>query len=408
MGMGGFPPILPSGGSMAIAAAPARIRFNRLGVLIAGLTLVGLALPFAAFRANRIVPGAGRTILEALPLQPAILLSLALLVMAAIAVVRTPLLLRLLASLAALSLLLVAMGRAATFLTPEGDALARISPAAGFWVLLFALAVLAADALAQLKLKPAYRIGILALVLAGLAAILWSGGLSDLSVFKEYANRADAFWREAETHVLLAFGSLLAALVAGIPLGIACIRLPGLRATTLNVLNVVQTVPSIALFGLLIPPLAWIAFAVPGAAGLGISGIGATPALVALFGYSLLPVVANTIIGIESVPASVGDAALGMGMTARQRLLAVELPLAFPIILTGVRIVLVQNIGLATIAALIGGGGFGVFVFQGIGQTAMDLVLLGAVPTVLLAFASAIVLDALVEMARQPTAEAAA
>jgi osmoprotectant transport system permease protein len=87
-----------------------------------------------------------------------------------------------------------------------------------------------------------------------------------------------------------------------------------------------------------------------------------------------------------------------MGMTNRQRLFSVEMPLAFPVILTGIRIVLVQNIGLATVAALIGGGGFGIFVFQGIGQTALDLVLLGAVPTVVLAFAAAIILDALVEM----------
>jgi osmoprotectant transport system permease protein len=98
------------------------------------------------------------------------------------------------------------------------------------------------------------------------------------------------------------------------------------------------------------------------------------------------------------VPNAANDAAKGMGMTDNQRLLQVELPLAFPVILTGVRIVLVQNIGLATIAALIGGGGFGVFVFQGIGQTAMDLVLLGAIPTVALAFAAAVVLDAIVEM----------
>ena len=87
-----------------------------------------------------------------------------------------------------------------------------------------------------------------------------------------------------------------------------------------------------------------------------------------------------------------------MGMTGWQRLVAIEVPLGFPVILTGIRIVLVQNIGLTTIAALIGGGGFGVFVFQGIGQTAMDLVLLGAVPTVALAFAAAVVLDALVEL----------
>ena len=132
----------------------------------------------------------------------------------------------------------------------------------------------------------------------------------------------------------------------------------------------------------------------PGAAAIGIRGIGTAPAFVALFLYSLLPVVANTVVGLAGVPRAANDAARGMGMTDRQRLFQVEFPLAFPVILTGIRIVLVQNIGLATIAALIGGGGFGVFVFQGIGQTAMDLVLLGAVPTVALAFAAAVMLDA--------------
>ncbi len=118
----------------------------------------------------------------------------------------------------------------------------------------------------------------------------------------------------------------------------------------------------------------------------------------ALFLYSLLPIVANTVVGLAGVPRAANDAARGIGMTGRQRLFKVEFPLALPVILTAIRIVLVQNIGMATIAALIGGGGFGVFVFQGIGQTAMDLVLLGAVPTVALAFASAVVLDALIEM----------
>jgi osmoprotectant transport system permease protein len=122
------------------------------------------------------------------------------------------------------------------------------------------------------------------------------------------------------------------------------------------------------------------------------------PAVVALFLYSLLPVVANTVAGLASVPAAVREAARGMGMTGGQRLMRVELPLALPVMLTAIRIVLVQNIGLATVAALIGGGGFGVFVFQGIGQMAMDLVLLGALPTVALAFAAAIVLDAVVEL----------
>ena len=196
----------------------------------------------------------------------------------------------------------------------------------------------------------------------------------------------------------LAFGSVAVATVIGIPIGVLCYKVRPVRAAVLNTLNIVQTIPSIALFGLLIAPLAWVAANIPGASSIGISGIGVAPALVALFAYSLLPVVSNTVVGLQSCPPSAVDAAKGMGMTSAQRLFAVELPLAFPVILTGIRIVLVQNIGLATIAALIGGGGFGVFVFQGIGQTAMDLVLLGAVPTVALAFAAAVVLDAVVEM----------
>jgi osmoprotectant transport system permease protein len=186
----------------------------------------------------------------------------------------------------------------------------------------------------------------------------------------------------------------------GVPLGIACHQAKALRGPVLGVLNIMQTVPSIALFGLLIAPLSWLATTIPGLRAIGISGIGAAPAFIALFFYSLLPVVSNTVVGLGGVSPAVNEAAAGMGMTRRQRLTSIKLPLAFPVILTGIRIVLVQNIGLATIAALIGGGGFGVFVFQGVGQTAMDLVLLGALPTVLLAFAAAVVLDAVVEMAR--------
>jgi osmoprotectant transport system permease protein len=105
--------------------------------------------------------------------------------------------------------------------------------------------------------------------------------------------------------------------------------------------------------------------------------------------------------GLSQVPADVIEAARGMGLSRRQRLVQIELPLALPLILAGIRIVLVQNLGLATIAALIGGGGFGTFVFQGIGQTAIDLVLLGALPTVVLSFAAAIILDAIIDLTRR-------
>lgn len=375
------------------------IRFDKLGVVIAAISAyAAFAAPFATFRANRIVPGQARSILEALPATTGTLLLAIIVAAALIALFKTPLVLRLAASVMALAALALLIGVAGTFLTPAGNTFARVSPASGFWILIFAFTLLLADVLTRLNLSPLARVGVLVVAALAIGLLLISGSWDNLSILKEYFNRADSFWAEGSKHVTLALGSLLAAVVVGLPLGILCHRVESLRAGVLNVLNIIQTIPSIALFGLLIAPLGWVATHVPGAAALGIRGIGTAPAFVALFLYSLLPVVANTVVGLAGVPRAANDAARGMGMTGRQRLFGVEFPLAFPVILTGIRIVLVQNIGLATIAALIGGGGFGVFVFQGVGQTAMDLVLLGAVPTVALAFAAAIILDAVIEM----------
>ncbi len=389
------------------ATAPRRlpVAVDKLGVLIAAIAAVAAFMPFAAFRANRIVLGESRGIFAALPGWEAVVLALVIALGVGVALLRTPTLWRLVTSLAVLALLFVAIGHAGTFLTPPGDKVARVSPGGGFWLLVFAFALLAADAIARLRLKPWTRIAVLAAVAVFFGVLLGSGTLNDLSILREYFNRGETFWREAQTHLALALGSLAAATLVGIPVGVLCHRSHMLRVPVLNVLNAIQTIPSIALFGLLIAPLAWVAANIPGAAMLGISGIGAAPAMVALFAYSLLPVVANTVVGLEGVPPAADDAACGMGMTDWQRLAQVQFPLAFPVILTGIRIVLVQNIGLATIAALIGGGGFGVFVFQGVAQTAMDLVLLGAIPTVALAFAAAVVLDAVVELVspREPT-----
>lgn len=381
----------------SVSLAP-RFSLDKLGVLITLIAVAGAFLPFAVFRANRIVLGEGLPIPAALDMVPALVLGLLILFGLGVALLRLSALVKLVTGFVLLAALFILIGRSATTLTPPDNTFARVSPGAGFWLLVFAFALMVTDALTRLRFGPWPRIGILALVAGAMALLLWSGAWNDLSILKEYANRAPAFWSEARTHLILAFASVAMAIVAGVPIGILLYRVRPLRAVVLNTLNIVQTIPSIALFGLLIAPLAWVAANVPGASAIGISGIGMAPALVALFAYSLLPIVANTVVGLVNVPEAANDAARGMGMTDRQRLLSVELPLAFPVILTGIRIVLVQNIGLATIAALIGGGGFGVFVFQGIGQTAMDLVLLGAVPTVALAFAVAVFLDALVEM----------
>ncbi|WP_296081738.1 ABC transporter permease [uncultured Agrobacterium sp.] len=353
--------------------------------------------PFVSFRANRIVQGEGRFLLDSMPTSLGYGLIGIILLAAAVALFVANKKIRLATAFAALVALALAVGLSASSLIPPENTYARVSIASGFWLVLAGLVVLATDAIARLDPKPLTRLILLGLALLLLSAFLLYGLWDDLSIMKEYQSRADIFWTEAQRHLQLALGSVFAAMLAGIPLGVLCFKVERIRAVMLNSLNIIQTIPSIALFGLLIAPLGWIGTHVPGASQIGIRGIGAAPAFVALFLYSLLPIVSNTVVGLTGVSPAVRDAAHGIGMTGRQSLIKVEFPLALPIILTGIRIVLVQNIGLATIAALIGGGGFGVFVFQGIGQTAMDLVLLGTIPTVILGFAAAILLDALID-----------
>ncbi len=370
-----------------------------LGALLAVIGAAAFSmLPFVLFKANRILPGDPRSVSEILPAWGAVGFHLALILVAAVAVFLADARVRLAFALIGVAAVALAIAAAGDALTPEGNMVIRVAPGAGFWILLIVLGLMATDAITRLRPGPAMRVLLLVVFVAVAGAAFATGAFDNLSIMREYAVNATRFSREARQHIVLALGSLAAAVIIGLPLGILCHRVPRLRAGTLGVLNMIQTIPSIALFGILMVPLGAFAMAVPWAADLGIRGIGAAPAVVALFLYSLLPVVANTVVGLGRVSPAAVDAARGMGLTPRQVLTDVELLLALPVILTGVRIVLVQNIGLVTIAALIGGGGLGAFVFQGIGQTAMDLVLLGAIPIVLLAFSTAVLLDALVDV----------
>ena len=374
-------------------------RIDPLGVL---LSLVGAAalalLPFVVFKANRILPGDARSLIELLPTWQLFAFDALLVGVAAVAIRVGNARVRLAAAVIGLTAVALAVAAGSDVLTPPGNKVVRIAPGAGFWILFIALGLLATDAITRLRPGPALRLLLLAVFAVVAGAALASGVFDHLSIMREYAVNAGRFGREARQHVLLALGSLMAAVILGLPVGILCHRVPRLRAGVLGVLNLIQTIPSIALFGILMVPLGALAAAVPWVADLGIRGIGTAPAVVALFLYSLLPVVANTVVGLTRVSPAAVDAARGMGLTRWQVLADIEMKLALPVIITGIRIVLVQNIGLATVAALIGAGGFGAFVFQGIGQTAMDLVLLGAIPTVALAFSAAVVLDSLVDV----------
>ena len=376
---------------------------DRLGALLSLIGCAALALlPLVVFKMNRIVPGTARPLLQILSPWVVSGFYVTVLLVGVIALIAASARLRLIAALVGVAALIVTIGTAGDALTPAGNQVVRVSPGAAFWVLLLCLGLMTADAITRLRPGPGMRVLFLVLFAAAAAAVLASGLLDHLSIMREYQVNAGVFAREARQHVLLALGSVSAAVLVAVPAGILCHRIPRLRAGMLGTLNLIQTIPSIALFGMLMVPLGALAAAAPAVTKLGIRGIGAAPAVLALFLYSLLPVVANTIIGLGRVSRATVDAARGMGLTAWQILTDVEIILAFPVILTGIRIVLVQNIGLVTVAALIGAGGFGTFVFQGISQTAMDLVLLGALPIVALAFASAVLLDALVEALNRP------
>ncbi len=193
-----------------------------------------------------------------------------------------------------------------------------------------------------------------------------------MSFFAFIAQNKAEVWRLTVEHFGLVAASTGLAVLIGLPTGIALTRYPRLRAPVLGVTNVFQTIPSLALFGFLIP----LPF---------IGGIGARTAIVALVVYALLPVVRNTYTGITGVEPAVLDAARGLGMTDGQRLWMVELPLAMPVILAGVRVATVIGVGIATIAAAIGAGGLGVFIFRGLSMVDNSVILAGAVPAALMA-----------------------
>jgi osmoprotectant transport system permease protein len=373
-------------------------RIDRLGTLLTAVGATALAfLPFAVFKQNRILPGDSLSLVAALPQPDAGGCLAAMVVIAITALFVRQARVRFSVALLGIVVLAAAVAVAGNGLTPPGNRVVRVAPGAGFWLLLATLMLLATDALTRLQPRPLTRVVLLVLCGAIVGIALTHGSFDHLSVMREYAVNSERFGRELQRHLWLVLGSLGAALCLALPLGMLCHRVPRLRAGTLGVLNLVQTIPAIALFGILMAPLAALAANVPLAARLGIHGVGAAPAVIALFLYSLLPIVANTVTGLARVSPAAVEAARGMGMTPGQVLARIEMPLALPVMLTGVRIVLVQNIGLATIAALIGAGGLGAFVFQGIGQTAIDLVLLGAIPTVAMAFAASVLLDALVD-----------
>ena len=367
-----------------------------------------------------------------------------------------------------LGIILVSQGTQALLAEVENADRARVSPRGGVWVTLLAYYIGIFGALGELR-GPKWKGALMvAPGLVGALLLIALGTLSDLGLAREFAVRGEDFAAEVVRHLALAGTSVFLAAAIGVPAAIQAARNERAAAVVLPTASLLQTLPSLALFGLMLGPLArlgnevsvgaallfifaglattaaliWgfrkvryrlagsltnlylgvtllvalvplalltVIFAVflndlivavfsldfgeltlPGdlaapLSTLGVRGIGTAPALIALTLYALLPIVRNCYTGIEEVPKSAIDAGRGMGMSRAQILRRVELPLALPLIVEGLRASAVLTIGIATVAFLIGAGGLGTFIESGISQQVPDLILLGAIPIILLA-----------------------
>ncbi|HEY1795557.1 MAG TPA: ABC transporter permease [Stellaceae bacterium] len=379
----------------ATAARPESLRVNNQ-VLLALAVVAALAVALCGFvtlAPNRLVSGKPVALWQAAPSSGPVIIALVL-ALAGLALAPPIRALHRFAAMLAAMLIVVALyaaGGAAQRLGAGMSALARVSLGAGFWVVIAAAALIVVDGLQRAAAGPLERVAFALAIVAALAGLAASGALDALSLVHEYNNRQGGFSAAVIRHIELVAGSVLPAIAVGVPLGLLSIRRERSRGPIFVTLNLLQTIPSIALFGLLIAPLA----------ALGLGGVGPLPALIALTLYALLPVARSTAAGLGGIDATIADAARGMGMTGRQILWRVEVPLAAPVLLAGLRIVVVQAIGLTVVAALIGAGGLGSFVFEGLGQDAADLVLLGALPAILLALAADFLLQLLAASVRR-------
>ncbi|MHA3546388.1 ABC transporter permease [Yersinia enterocolitica] len=355
--------------------------------LVILMILSGVGLSFVSHAPNRLISGQGISLISLIT-GPVWWLLLPILMLASFAFFKQSTVLYwatvLIAELLLFGLLLLA-GTTATQLAGGEESLVRTSLGGGFWLMSGMSILIAIDSLSRAVVNPIWRSMANVLLLLPVVILLATGQLDQLSLLKEYVNRQDVFNDALWQHLQILFATLVPAMLLGIPLGLFCFRSPRFQTAVFSTLNIIQTIPSIALFGLLIAPLAGLAAAIPWLAEHGMSGIGLAPAIVALVLYALLPLVRNVVAGLDAVPDSVVESARGMGMTRSQLFFRVQIPIAMPLIVSGVRIIAVQTVGLAVVAALIGAGGLGAIVFQGLLSSALDLVLLGVIPVVVMA-----------------------
>lgn len=364
----------------AESRAPLALRWLvGFGVLAALLLLGWLSLA-----PNRLLPGQPIPASQALGLAAAFVAALVIAAEGAAVVRRWVIAAALVGT--ALAVMLAASGLAADRLLEGRPPSARVMLGPGFWVALAGLAILLLD---HARAGPRWLAPV---IFAALAGSLAAGSAFDLfgslSLVVEYRARADVLGRALWQHLALSAGALVLAFAFTLPLGWAAFRSKRVETLANAVLGATQVTPALALFGLLIPLLAGLVAAVPALRQLGIGAIGPAPALIGVAVYLALPLLRGLVSGLRSADPAAVEAARAMGLTEGRITREVRIPLALPVLLSALRIATVQSIGLVTLGGLIGAGGLGAIVFDGMAQLAADLILLGAIPVVALALAA--------------------
>ena len=351
----------------------------KVGLFLSTLIVLSNFLPPLVLKPNRILDGNPIFFYEVLSFEYKTIFIIFVLILIIIQSIKCNFYYKFFSCLFFLSFYLYTISFISELLLEDASLFARVSFSSGFWICVFCLSMLFIDFSSTKSIN--FRFFIFLFISIYLFAFLKLGFLDHLSLMKEFYTQKDNFLMHVFLHIKLALGSMFTAFFIGIPFGILSHKYTFCKKIIFSSFNIFQTIPSLAIFGFLIWFLSFLTDKYPSLKNLGIEGIGFAPAFIALVIYSIFPLIYNIYIGLEKVSSSVIESGMGMGMNSFQVLTKIKFPLALPVILAGVRIVLIQNIGLVVVAGLIGGGGMGSYVFQGLGQNAVDLILLGVIPT---------------------------
>jgi osmoprotectant transport system permease protein len=277
-----------------------------------------------------------------------------------------------------------------TYLTGPLDSLQRIGLGPGLYLYLFAASIFPLSK-SKRNLSWSFFIGLMLLAL-----IIKLGLLDHLGIIQEAQVRRSRLIEETFNHMKISLISLMISMIIGLPFAMMSYKNRLFKNALFPVINTLQTIPSMALFGLMMAPLALLSRSFPILRQWGVGGLGNTPAIIALSIYALYPVIRYSFTALDEVDAQVVDAARGMGMNSKQLWRYIRIPLGLPVILQGIRVAFVQTLGNATLAKLIDGDGLGTFVFQGLGQASPDLVLLGMILIIILTLSSDFIFEKII------------